>query len=618
MSDNIDYKITADTSKAVSSTNQLTAANVELTEQLKIAKKNLLESVNTGGAYSKASKEAAVDVNNLTAQIKSNNETIKENSKTTKDATVTQGFFEKTMRSVTGNSTAYERAMKSMGVSVGISDGLTKLIMFSTIAYDQAVTAITAKKELETAATVAEAGATTVATGAITGASLATWALNSAIAVLLAPLTLLVAVFATVATGAYFLIDALDETGAAQNRLDKITRESIALREKDIESRKKLQSVYDHNNEQAIKLAEAKGLEGKALEKLELRYKSNEIAMAMMNAETQKSIFLSARKAVLDAKANGEDEAVIKKLKDTYDKEFKVFTEFRDQVEKKSQEYRDIKSNADIAQAKKDSKEADEKKPKKKEDKTIENMQKGLEKLLKIQADGNFEIDQLTKDSNEKELIRQEEQYQKLADLKLANKELQREIDLKYWSEESDNAVKRDEEDKQRKQANQEATLDLANAGFDSLANLTEAFAGKSKKSQAKALKIQGAVNVAQIGANTASGMMNALGTSSNTYEGTAKAIAVGITGATQTVLAIKNTSKALSALGEGGAPSGGNETQQSSVSPQIGFQNSSENQIATTISTAQNQQNIKVSVLASDITTAQDDIKTDVVNNSF
>jgi hypothetical protein len=177
---------------------------------------------------------------------------------------------------------------------------------------------------------------------------------------------------------------------------------------------------------------------------------------------------------------------------------------------------------------------------------------------------------------------------------------------------------KLDDEDKQRKQANQEATLDLANAGFDSLANLTEAFSGKSKKSQAKALKIQGAVNVAQIGANTASGMMNALGTSSNTYEGTAKAIAVGITGATQTVLAIKNTSKALSALGEGGAPSGGNETQQSAVTPQIGFQNSSENQIATTIANSQNQQNIKVSVLASDITTAQDGIKTDVVNNSF
>jgi hypothetical protein len=609
MSDNIDYKITADTSKAVSSTNQLTAANVELTEQLKIAKKNLLESVNTGGAYSKASKEAATDVNTLTAQIKSNNDVIKENSKTTKEATATQGFFEKTMRSVTGNSTAYERAMKSMGVSVGVSDGLTKLIMFSTIAYDQAVTAITAKKELETAATIAEAGATTVATGAITGASLATWALNAAIAVLLAPLTLLVAVFATVATGAYFLIDALDETGVAQSRLDKITRDSIALREKDIESRRKLQEVYDHNNEQSIKLEKAKGLEGKALEKLELRYKSNEIAMAMMNAETQKGIFLSARKAVLDAKENEEDEDVIKKLKDTYDKEYKLFVEYRSQVEKKSQEYRDIKSNADIAQAEKDTKSRDKKpkKEKEKEDKTVENMKKGLDKLYQLQADGNFELDQLKKDQGEKDLKWEEEQYEKLAELRLKNRELTKE-----------EQEKQDEEDKQRKQANQEATLDLANAGFDSISSLTEAFAGKSKKSQAKALKIQGAVNVAQIGANTASGMMNALGTSSNTYEGTAKAIAVGITGATQTVLAIKNTSKALSALGEGGAPSGGNETQQSSVSPQIGFQNSSENQIATTIANSQNQQNIKVSVLASDITTAQDGIKTDVVNNSF
>jgi hypothetical protein len=179
---------------------------------------------------------------------------------------------------------------------------------------------------------------------------------------------------------------------------------------------------------------------------------------------------------------------------------------------------------------------------------------------------------------------------------------------------------KLDEEDKQRKQANQEATLDLANAGFDSLANLTEAFSGKSKKSQAKALKIQGAVNVSQIGANTAAGVMNALGTSSNTYEGTARAIAVGITGATQALVSVKNTSKALAALGEGaGGGSGGSESnQQASVSPQIGFQNSSENQIATTIAKSNSQQNIKVSVLASDITDAQDGIKTDVVNNSF
>jgi chromosome segregation ATPase len=179
---------------------------------------------------------------------------------------------------------------------------------------------------------------------------------------------------------------------------------------------------------------------------------------------------------------------------------------------------------------------------------------------------------------------------------------------------------KLDEEDRQRRKANAEATLDLANAGFDSLANLTEAFSGKSKKSQAKSLKIQGAVNVSQIGANTAAGVMNALGTSSNTYEGTARAIAVGITGATQALVSVKNTSKALAALGEGGgAGSGGSESnQQSAVSPQIGFQNSSENQIASTIAKSNNQQNIKVSVLASDITDAQDGIKTDVVNNSF
>jgi len=143
MTENIDYKVSVDTSGAVKNVNNLTAANADLNEQLKIAKKNLSESIGETGVTSKKTQEAAFEVNNLTSQIKANNIAIKEQTVTTKEAGNTQGFFEKTMRSVTGNSTAYERAMKSMGVSVGVSDGLTKAIMFSTIAYDQAITAIT-------------------------------------------------------------------------------------------------------------------------------------------------------------------------------------------------------------------------------------------------------------------------------------------------------------------------------------------------------------------------------------------------------------------------------------------------------------------------------------------
>jgi len=637
MTENIDYKVSVDTSGAVKNVNNLTAANADLNEQLKIAKKNLSESIGETGVTSKKTQEAAFEVNNLTAQIKANNLAIKEQTATTKEAGTTQGFFEKTMRSVTGNSTAYERAMKSMGVSVGVSDGLTKAIMFSTIAYDQAVTAITGKKIAETvaeeanavaktqntAATVTGTVATTTATVGITAAEIATWAWNAALAVLLAPLTAFVAIIAAVATGVYFLVDALVDEEAATARLNKTNLETIAIRDRDIKQRKDLQKVIDHNNEQSIKLAEAKGLEGEALEKLRLKYKSNEIAMASLNAETQKGVFLSARKAILDAKESGGSEEEIKRLKAIYDSEYKEFVEFRDLIVVKSQEYRDIKSNADIEQAKKDTKarEKQEKVKPEKEDPAIEKMSKGLEKLKEINSSFDAEVELADKSDNEKEKARIEAHYQELADLRLQDHQLTYDEDLHWWAKQAEAAELAAEKKKKIAEAEfnhkRDLSFSLVNLG-QSIIGLFEVQDAKTNAQKKKNIHINHAIALGDIGLNTARAVMAE----------TAKGIPISIPliaadiamGVVQTGAAIASTNKALKAVGGGSADSGSSAGSASAlnIAPQIGFQNSSENQIATSISKSNAEQKVNVTVLASDITDVQNNLATNVVQNSF
>ncbi len=153
------------------------------------------------------------------------------------------------------------------------------------------------------------------------------------------------------------------------------------------------------------------------------------------------------------------------------------------------------------------------------------------------------------------------------------------------------------------KQINRQATIDLISTGFDSISSLTEAFAGKSKKAQAKAIKTQGVVALAQIGSNTASGIMNAIGTSATVYEGAAKAIAIGILGITQTAINAKNTSKALSALGESGGGGGGGSAGGGGIAaPSFNLvQGTNTNQIANSIG---EQKPVQAFVVASNVTT--------------
>ncbi len=177
-----------------------------------------------------------------------------------------------------------------------------------------------------------------------------------------------------------------------------------------------------------------------------------------------------------------------------------------------------------------------------------------------------------------------------------------------FFAAEADRAIKKSEDDKKTNEAINGYYLDAANSTAQALLSITELSEGKSKKAQAKSIKVQSAVNLAMIGANTAAGIMNALGTSTNTYEGVIKAAAVGVAGIAQTAALAANTKKALAALGSGGAAEGGGSAggSQGAV-PNVSFVSSSENQLQQSINAKNGEQiPVKAYVLTSDVNNAQ------------
>ena len=188
----------------------------------------------------------------------------------------------------------------------------------------------------------------------------------------------------------------------------------------------------------------------------------------------------------------------------------------------------------------------------------------------------------------------------------------------KFFSDEQIRIAQAEAEQKEQIQALQ---IDSLSRGIDLVKNIF----GKNKAVQKAAIIAENAVGIGKqiIANNTANA--GALATPQAIATGGASAapvialnnVSTGI-GIASTLLA---TQKALSALGGGGsAGGGGGQTGTaptgSGATPQVQFQNSSENQIANSVT--QSQQNLQVTVLESDISKAQNNVKVLVNENSF
>jgi hypothetical protein len=219
--------------------------------------------------------------------------------------------------------------------------------------------------------------------------------------------------------------------------------------------------------------------------------------------------------------------------------------------------------------------------------------------------------------ANEINDIRLKSQEQSYADQKAID-----EKKLADKKSDADKQIEIEEEIQRQKEVISKANFNLA----DKAANLLTQLAGKNKALQKAGIIAQAGIGIFSVikdtqAANAAAvapppiglGPVAGIGLQTKNTIGAALSIA-SITAA---------SAKALSALGGGGSAGGGASMGSgggASATPTVGFQTSAENQIATTISNNQNQQQpvVKAFVVSSEVSTAQAIDRNKVTANSF
>lgn len=189
-----------------------------------------------------------------------------------------------------------------------------------------------------------------------------------------------------------------------------------------------------------------------------------------------------------------------------------------------------------------------------------------------------------------------------------------------YYNKREEEETKKSEDVKlAHKKAAQDQSFKLAGLAV----SLAKEFAGKNKKIQKGILITENALGLSQIVINTMSGISKAM--SKGLPAGIPEAVIVGLSGALGAVKTIKATAQGLKELGGGDAGSvpsmdaGVAGASGASGAPQVGFQSSTENQIATTIAENTNQQQVvKAYVVSSEVTTAQGVDRNITQSNSF
>ncbi len=167
------------------------------------------------------------------------------------------------------------------------------------------------------------------------------------------------------------------------------------------------------------------------------------------------------------------------------------------------------------------------------------------------------------------------------------------------------------------KKSEQDSLAALGNAGINAAKDLF----GKNKAVQKGIIATDGAVALGKVAINTIDAVSKDNAASPLTFGMPWSGVHIA-TGALGAASIIANTTKALQAVGGGSAPSAGavpSAPSGVSAAPQTGFQASSENQIATSISNQQNQVPIiKTYVVGSEVKTQTDLDAKLIQQNSF
>lgn len=540
-----------------------------------------------------------------------------------------------------GLSTIADSAKDFQRLKAIVVDAIHSMAVAKTID----TTATEANVVATTSSTTAVATDTVVKGGAITVTTLlaaATNILNASLAVLTAPIFLVIAAIAGLVAGIGYLTGAFGDFDGSAAAAEKANAELSREIDNLAKSAEKSNKEMERSNNHMLAMAKASGASTAELRKLAEQLINNEVAEKRLNAVKAQSIFLEARRVASLEDATDSQKETAKKAYELFKEQNAIYNNSLDERKQLALDHKVQVRQEETDAANKlaeDRKKANEKRleaQKEANKKRLEEEKRASEKLLNEAK----AISEKAKEENENEsktdLERLEEKYleekallekQKIDTLDLEIKFLNDKNDILLAQQAKDQEVKdkqKETDDAKKKESDQkeiddakaleEAKQSVRETGLSNVSNIgkqLQVLAGKNKEVAKAGLIVEGAVGVANI--------------VSSTMQANAKAVAAfpltggqpfttinTISGALSAAAQIKAVATGLKALGGGSAPSAPSMSAGNggATPPTVAFNNTAENQIGQSIARTQAEQPpLQVTVLESDITTAQNNV---------
>ena len=565
------------------------------------------------------------------------------------------------------------KVQSAMALSQGLStiaDSAKDFQRLKAIVVD-ALKSIATAKAIDTVATEANvvatgASATAVAvdttvkggaTIATTALAVATNILNASLAVLTAPIFLVIAAIVGLVAGIGYLTSAFGDFDGSAAAAEKANAELSREIDNLAKSTEKSNKEMERSNNYLLEMAKASGASTEELRKLAEQLINNEVAEKRLNAVKAQSIFLEARRVASLEDATDSQKETAKKAYELFKEQNSIYNDSLDERKDLA-----LKNRVEIQQEETDAENKAAEDRKKANEKRLEAQKEANKKLLEEQkrADEERRKEELAqfrrveedyanaqkiiseaRKSNEDSLLTENQikvnaeneayaqKIAKLQEFNLSTEEVEREhkrklaeLNDEYFMAEAERAIadtekKKEEADKQLaiEQALEDAKKAVRETGLNNASNIgqqMQVLAGKNKAVAKAGLIVEGAVGVANIVSNTMQAVAKSVATSPKTGGMPFSGIAIA-SGALSAASQIKAISTGLKALGGGSAPSApamGGAGGGAATPPAVAFNNTAENQIGQSIANTQAQQPpLQVTVLESDITTAQNNV---------
>lgn len=463
-------------------------------------------------------------------------------------------------------------------------------------------------------------GALSVTTGIVTAAQ---WAWNTAMAA--NPIGAIVAVVIALVAAGYALVKMFQASSAESERATQVNNRLNASIDNLNKSFSKSSEQMELYQKRTLGLAKANGASSESIRKLTLSLVNQEIAEKRLNAEKAYSIFLEAKRMAMSEDAT---EAQIK----TFEEAKKFYISQNDALKGSLKKRKEIviENEIEVAQEKTDAKNKEIEANKKHNEELAKQAEEKKKKDIEAAKKRNEELEKLRKEAREKELKENEESWNKYLELGTAKtkQDIDNRVAFDELDKENTDFINNQKLEKLKERTQKE--LEIEQAVADGKKSIQDASFGVADKGieLAKSLGIKSkAIQKGLLIAESASGIAKiVVSTQAANAADTAAAALMGPAGvpylATKKVLNttsaaigaaanIAATAKALSALGGGGAPSSGNIGSsnggggETSQTPQVSFQNSQENQIATSLGGKLNEQPpIKTYITTGDVAT--------------